>query len=72
MNKKENINQSDANDLKQGVWEIWIGGKIIDKRNYKNGKMNGLCLIYNEPPYPSIIFYCIEDIQEGEDIEYIY
>lgn len=34
--------------------------------------MNGLCLIYNEPPYPSIIFYCIEDIQEGEDIEYIY
>lgn len=45
---KDNINKLDKLGKKQGVWkEFYPNGKIKRKLNYKNGKLNGNLIEYN-------------------------
>jgi len=45
----DKINRVDKNGNKQGIWkEFYKNGKIKSKKTYKNNKLNGLVVEYNE------------------------
>lgn len=47
-------------------------GTLSSEHRYKNGLMDGLCIVYRKDGSDWIVFTCSRDLQEGEEIEYGY
>ena len=73
IEQTENINQTDSNGLRQGLWCFFDSkDQLYLQVNYVDGKLQGWWKYYRSEGMLVYIGVYVSGIQEGEKIEYEY
>ncbi len=71
--KTEQINHTDSNGLRQGLWRDWYDNdQLKSERNYVDDMKHGIWRWWYESGQPWFEVNYVNGIIEGESIEYGY